>query len=96
MICSQFPYTAIGVGGQPGVPAVKPAIKVTRRDPGCVMIRHLSSMAIYAKENLFKCRCAKETGLNAKAAVKLMAQVRCHLQYAATVALTPLPLQKNK
>ena len=67
-----------GVDGQPGVPAVQPAVKAIRQDPGCVTTLRLSFMAIYAKGCLLKCRCAKETDPNARAPMKLKEQVCCH------------------
>lgn len=72
---------ATGVDGQHGAPAVQPAVKATRQDPGCVTTLRLSLKAIYAKGCLLKCRCAKETDLNARAPIKVKEQVSFHFHW---------------
>lgn len=55
-----------GVGGLRGAPAVRPAVKAIRQDPGCAMTLLLSLVVIYVKGSLSKFRCVKATGPNAR------------------------------
>ena len=80
---------ATGVDGQPGAPAVQPAVKATRQDPGCVTTLRLSLKAIYAKGRLLKCRCAKETDPNARAPIK--EQVSCHFYWGFVTRVLSSP-----